>query len=294
MPALSKDSILKLIDAELSPLKREINQLKSEVLIHRNLIALYSQKLDDVDQYSRRLNLVLKGFKRETHESPASIRNKVVHELKRLGLQHIITDIDRAHRYLDRSEQAVIVRFSKWNARNELYKKRFDCTWRIQADITHRRQDLLEYARAQTAENDIFKGIVKSVGIDRNCSLFALTITGKLLRFNSKLEFATIIHRAEFMCRKVIHLHTFLRADASKDTDLLPGPKHSSDCATCDLSCYRDCKCACCCRPVVAASYADVVVISDEANESASANNANDNENTANEDTENTSNDVTA
>ena len=271
---LTKDAIRKLItDAlkplqqeldHLKPLKQELNQLKTQVAIHDNLINLYARKVDDLDQYSRRLSLVLKGFKRQAHESPASIRNDVIKELKRLGLDSIVPNVDRAHRYLDRSQHAVIVRFTKWHSRNDFFNKRFDCTWRIEADITDRRQELLDYARTQISENNTFKDVIKSVGIDRNCSLYAITITGKLFHFNSELEFASIISKANFMCRKVIHLHTFLRVwgpGAKSAAGQIPGPRHSSDCSTCDLTCYRDCKCACCCSSSTepeAATYANV------------------------------------
>ena len=62
-------------------------------------------------------------------------------------------DYDRCHRigkiykYKGVSYQNVLLRLRSWTARDTIYKKRKELTFKIQADLTTRRSELLDYAK---------------------------------------------------------------------------------------------------------------------------------------------------
>ena len=178
---------------------------------------MYERKLDDLDQDARRLSLVLHGISFSRGDTPGTLREMVIAELKRLGLSEIIRDVDRAHRYGrkqfsdGRPSQPVIVRFTKWHSRNELYQSRFKSKFIVQADLTHRRESLVAFAKKQQALGERAKAIVKTVGVDKNCALYAVSISGELFQFSSELEFHIIVLAMENSCLKIIELHKHLR-----------------------------------------------------------------------------------
>ena len=241
MPGITKDVLTKSLNDALAPIKAQLSEQR-KLLKHQQLIInkqqqqlreqqdkfnvlakksqvnslLFERKLDDLDQYSRRLSLVLHKIKFTHGESPASLRLVVVDELKRLGLAHIVQDVDRAHRYGEKQRthgyltQPVIVRFTKWHSRDQFYQKRTQSNFMIYADLTQRRTNLLDFAKNKI-EIEKKRGI-KRAGVDKNCSLYIISLTGEIRHFNSEIELEACINNIENSCKLITHIHKHLRS----------------------------------------------------------------------------------
>ena len=136
----------------VSPLSTENTRL----LQITEKINLMWRKIDDLDQYSRRQNLIIDGIPVRKNETPKQILRAVSAELDRLDLPINDCEIDRAHRtsapYTDQNgirKQAVICRFVSWGARDTLYQARQQSKYRFRADLTNERLSTLTYARNQ-------------------------------------------------------------------------------------------------------------------------------------------------
>ena len=117
-------------------------------------MTLLERKCDDIDQYSRRLNLIVDGIRIRWNDSPSSILKTIRVEATRLKLPVNDWEICRAHRissaFIDDygvRQQAVIVRFVGWGARDAVYQARHDSKFRYRADLTYERQSTLTYCR---------------------------------------------------------------------------------------------------------------------------------------------------
>ena len=191
-------------------IEKNINNLNNSITATHNFFELLSRKVDDNNQYARRMNLVINGIYLQRNESPDSLRQQVITELDRLGLRDAIPHVDRAHRYGSRSGklQSVIVRFNTWHSRNLFFNKRRDCKWRLEADLTDRRRALLDNAIVKAE----LIPLVKYVAVDRNCSLYALSVKGKSFSFSSMMEFDMIINAIEDDCARLNQYYDFLRS----------------------------------------------------------------------------------
>ena len=219
---VQRQEVLQLINDRCVPLENHVRTLQ-----HYNELLL--RKIDDLDQYNRRLNVVLKGISFKRNESPATIRSQVAAELHRLHLDDAIPYLDRAHRYgsKHRGEQSVIARFTTWDARNKLFSKRRECNFRIEPDLTHRRQGLLDDARdlAETSP------LIKKVIADRNCTLQAIAVNGSFHAFSSIEEFSLNINTIQDKCQRITHYYTYLRS---------PVAPWEEKCATICSSCTKN------------------------------------------------------
>ncbi len=186
---LSSDDKRKLTDiaaqhaamnARIAQIERENMILQNRLRAAANFSDLLERRIDDGDQYARRLNLLVDGVPTKRGESPDSIRSTLENEFKRLGCAVAGFEIDRAHRaerpfYRDGvRQQAVVVRFISWNARDRVYQRRKDSTLQFRPDMTERRRDILYTARRDAAARDALSGkkIVDFVGMDKNCRVF--------------------------------------------------------------------------------------------------------------------------
>ena len=106
-------------------------------------------------------------------------------------------EIDRAHRtgkkYKDENgkwQQPVLLKLNSWSARNQMYKLCRHSHFHMKADLTTRKENVLNYAKEQISkENSLAKKYINYVYADANCTLSAFTTTGRFLRFNTEFEF---------------------------------------------------------------------------------------------------------
>jgi hypothetical protein len=83
-----------------SPYQKEPQSIFNDpkILLLQEKVNLLWRKIDDVDQYSKRYNLIIDGLPLRRNETPDSIRDSVIAELKRLKLNIDALEVDRAHR----------------------------------------------------------------------------------------------------------------------------------------------------------------------------------------------------
>ena len=220
--AVQRQEVLQLINDRCVPLENHVRTLQHyNELLHR--------KIDDLDQYNRRLNLVFKGIGFKKKESPVTIRSQVVAELHRLHLDDVIPYLDRAHRYGSkrRDEQSVIARFTTWDARNKLYSKRRECNFHIESDLTHRRWVLLDNARDLAEASPLIKNVIA----DRNCILQAIAVDGSFHAFSSIEEFNLNINTIQDKCQRLKLYYEYLRS---------PVAPWEERCATICSSCTKN------------------------------------------------------
>ena len=210
-------------------LKKLENNLNVNISGVRNYIELLSRKVDDNNQYARRMNLVIHGISVQRNESPDSLRQKVITELNRLGLRDAISNLDRAHRYGYRAgqKQAVIVRFNTWHARNLLYDNRKQCTWNLTADLTDRRHNLLNAVSSEVFNDPL----MAYAAVDRNCTLYAMSTSGKSINFSSLEEYTLARNAIKDDCKRLSQYYDFLRV-----SEFLRANEPDCSCNSCKAS----------------------------------------------------------
>lgn len=232
--------------AEVGKLKREIEKLKSE----HELSELYAQhlarRIDDNNQYSRKVNLIIDGLDVKRGDSDRQIRKLVIAEIRKLKLDILDREVDRAHRHArafkDRNGRwhtPVIARFTSWNARNEFYSNRMKlANIYVSADLTELRSNNLMEAKSRVSTpNSRESKLIEAVFADRNCHVTLKSVDGRYLKFNSMIEFDRLVEfiddtkppyeaiwkaleRDDRACRVVIggvtHLHGMTATDAEQ------------------------------------------------------------------------------
>ena len=118
---------------------RKIFDLEAKVAILEDKLAyndtkhnLLERRVDDSEQYGRRCNLRINGIPISAKETSDDCLNKVKAEVAKLGVDINAWEFDRAHRVgatKDREgrpvkERQMIVRFSTFRARTDVYRKR--------------------------------------------------------------------------------------------------------------------------------------------------------------------------
>ena len=92
----------------------------------------------------------------------------------------------RAHRfgkvYTDRNgnrQQAVLAKFTSWDARNRFYRARKKSNFYVKADLTKQKDNVLKYARQKIRSDP---GVSKFiVYVDPNRNLVVFTLTGRFM-----------------------------------------------------------------------------------------------------------------
>ena len=197
-------------DVIISKLQQHVTKLECDVetletarkldIIYRDIREdLFTRLLDDQNQYSRKTNLIIDGLRFGGKDKDDRIRQIVLKEIAKLKLDIQPHEVDRAHRtgrsFVDKKgvrHDPIIVRFTSWRARNCLYEARFDSSWFIKADVTTRRQNLLQEALSLHENNERYSKFIEYVFVDRNCQLSIKSTDGRFLRFNSLVEFQRI------------------------------------------------------------------------------------------------------
>ena len=189
------------------PLIAQINELKiacakrdAKIWHLESKGGLLERRLDDLDQYVKRPNLILDNVWIKRGETPASIKQVIMDEIERLQLDIDLHEVDRAHRierpYIDDNgfrQQAVIVRFTGWGSRDIFYQARKQSRFFCRADLTPRREDILEKAKQKIIDHEHYADLVDYVFVDKNCILQACSTDGRIVGFSSDLEFDNLV-----------------------------------------------------------------------------------------------------
>ena len=113
-----RDERIDALEDQLRSLQNKARLLEianNELFFYHHLI---QRRLDDLDQYSRRLNLIIRDFPQQPNESPDTICAAILRDIKKLTFNIQDIEVSRAHRHgvphLDADgikKQACIVRF---------------------------------------------------------------------------------------------------------------------------------------------------------------------------------------
>ena len=112
-------------------------------------------------------------------------------------------DYDRCHRigkiykYKGVTYQNVLLRLRSWTARDIIYKKRKELPIKIQADLTTRRSELLDYANDHVSIDPMAKELVEFVFCDENCKMKIFSKSKRFFPFSSESEFLSILNRLD-------------------------------------------------------------------------------------------------
>ena len=178
--------------AEIRSKDRRIEALESEVAVLKNAVNLLSQKCDSNEQYSRRSSLRINNIPLPNEggrESAEDVMNKVREVITETGADIPNKFIERAHRVGKTSiaddgtrKQQVIVKFTTWYHRTQLYKNRKNLERaRVHLDLTQSKFKLLKSCQAKVRESNI----VNFVFADVNCALCARMADGAFKYFSS-------------------------------------------------------------------------------------------------------------
>ena len=203
---MSKNNFLEhsvqTLSEKLSQVEKRLEQVESEQAFSKVMRANLLRMVDVNEQYSRKQNLIILNFRIKKSENDNSIRNRLLNEFAKLGIDFNQRDIDRAHRTgrprFDENgniSSSIIVRFTSWYARNSVYEKRSVLPFKVKADLTSRREELLSFARHELDTPDsLAKHLIEAVFPDRNCKIGLKTKDRRTFTFNTKEEFFRILN----------------------------------------------------------------------------------------------------
>ena len=205
-------------------LDESVNNLRFDIALVNIHIEQLKRVSDDNSQYSRKLNLILDGLRISKSDNDKKIRQIVLKEIHRLDLDIDDYEVDRAHRtgkaHRDGSGKwhiPIIVRFTSWFARNTFYEARKSSNAYVKADLTNRRQDLLNDARKLwSVEGSRAAKLFQFVFVDRNCHLSVRTNDGRIFKFNSLDEFYSLMNYVEDTSPPDLSAWKFLEAGMIK------------------------------------------------------------------------------
>ena len=214
--AISKlESRFREQDDKITELTERVAALELEV----TKVRAYERRIDDAEQYSRRLCLRIDNVPVDDKETSEECLNKVMHVIDNMDVDINRDMIDRAHRIgkkfvrektedSDNSEvtdnedrevpgtsstryQQIIVRFTSWRVRTLVYRKRKGARnkVKIKLDLTKRRLNLMKFARRESKEHDK----VDFVFADVNCNIYLKSKRGEYISFQSTDEFEAIL-----------------------------------------------------------------------------------------------------
>ena len=191
-------------NSKIEALEKRVTDLEIEKNRSSAIQQLHTRLIDDQNQYSRKTNLIFDGINIKSGDKDSHIRNIVLAEIRRLDLDVSSREVDRAHRtgrtFTDKNGKthtSIIVRFTSWYARNCVYEARKNSKYFVKADITARRQDLLEWAREKRENDDRIQSLIQYTFADRNGHLSVKTCDNRYLKFNSQLEYEGLLNFIE-------------------------------------------------------------------------------------------------
>ena len=210
---------------EVEDLKQENQDIKQENKTLRQRLIENDIRVDNLEQYGRRMNLRIKGLPWREGETVDDLQKKIIEEVGKQGVVLKPTDIVRLHRSSRAKEKdgvitkQAIMRLSNWKARERFlgfnktarqHEKRTRAkktVCRVNNDLTKRRLQLLTEARSQIdrhlserfTKEDLEKGLADHDNVfaysNINCEL-RMRIRGKVVTFNTLPELRLHIDEA--------------------------------------------------------------------------------------------------
>ena len=204
-------------------LKMENATIKQENSTMRQRLIENDIRIDDLEQYGRRMNIRIEGLTWAEGETTEQLQKSIIEEVGKQGVTLKAADIIRLHRSSRPKEKngvvtkQAIVRLATWKARerfhgfNKAARQTEERTnkkhCRINNDLTKRRLQLLTEARSQISgqlanrfsEAELKKGLKDSDNVfaysNINCEL-RMRVRGKVVSFNNLPELRACLDEA--------------------------------------------------------------------------------------------------
>ena len=124
--AKTKDDRMKKLEDRITQLEADELKNASYLSVQRNVSTLLSNRVAQLEQYTRRYSVVVSGIERKAGETRESLRAEIDSLLQEAGSTTKMSDVDKLHRNGPRkgSQQDIIVRFKTHEAKEHFYKKR--------------------------------------------------------------------------------------------------------------------------------------------------------------------------
>ena len=122
------DVKLKKQQHEIVILQTRLQNLEQRMIFNEHLSMLNNRKIDDSEQFSRKINLRLSGIKVDSNDSPDHIMKSIQDQAAALNLGIEASAFDRCHRIGGKYYktgilyQDVLLKLCLWETRNILYK----------------------------------------------------------------------------------------------------------------------------------------------------------------------------
>jgi len=179
----AQDERIQQQEVRINEQDSKLNILRDRLAVLSGVIDYLKVSSDNQEQYSRRTCLRINGIKSEKDETAENCLEKVQKVCKDLNVEIPYESFERAHR-IGREKKTIIVKFTSFKYRTLLYRnRRKDGPIKIHLDITKKRLDLLDKAKALMTENCG----VDFVFADINCNTVA-RMSNNSYKFFSTLE----------------------------------------------------------------------------------------------------------
>ena len=195
----------------ISKLLTRVTALEAACKLNNHITLMQDRKIDDQEQFSRKVNLQIENIEIFKNDSPQLIMQRIKEEAEKLHLNIPDSDYDRCHRvgkkYMKNGkwQQKVLLKLGTWRTRDLIYRRRKDLPFKILPDLTARRQSIFNSAKKELYEasfdiekdddtNEITGGSAISrsfdfVMVDINCKLKVKTHDNRFFAFSSLREF---------------------------------------------------------------------------------------------------------
>ena len=107
-----------------------VENLETGVKFNRHIALMQDRKMDDQEQFSRKVNLKLVGIEVQSNDSPEIIFTKIKEEVNELMLPIPDVEYDRCHRIgskytrYGKTCQDILIKFCFWRTRDIFYRQR--------------------------------------------------------------------------------------------------------------------------------------------------------------------------
>ena len=151
---------------------RLVLELSSAKALSAHVSSVLQEKLDHLQQYSRRSCIIIDGLdanQNETTEHVVESAKAILSEDLGIDKGTVNFEFDKAHRIgaIDKNnKQKLIIKFRSHNFKERVYKARNECknkALKFKPSLTKRRQDLLSYAYENFKDHENFAFVFTDV-----------------------------------------------------------------------------------------------------------------------------------
>ena len=149
-----KDDRLKKLEDRIQQLEADELKNASYLAVQRNVSTLLSNRVSQLEQYTRRYSVIVSGVKKNPNESKEKVREEVNALLQEAKSTTTLIDVDKCHRNGPTfgDSQDIIVRFKSHEAKESFYRNRKNIKSReikVKPSLSRDNNNLLKDAREQ-------------------------------------------------------------------------------------------------------------------------------------------------